>query len=97
MNKVFLIGKVKEKVDFKFYIKSKKISVAKTKVILANKSVVTIKGYDNMADYMHQNIKENDVIFIEGKLNENMEVEVIKIYNFNLTSPTKFNNSRDKS
>ena len=82
MNKVFLIGKVKEKVDFKFYMKSKKISVAKTKVILANKSIVTIKGYDYMAEYMYQNIKENNVIFIEGKLNKNMEIEVISIYFF---------------
>ena len=33
---------------------------------------------------MYKRIKEEDKIFIEGKSNESMEVEVIKNYFFNL-------------
>lgn len=76
MNICFISGKVIEEVEFKFYLNNKKISVAKTKIMQDDKTKVTIKGYNEMADWMYQNIHKNDEIYIEGKLNSNMEVEI---------------------
>ncbi len=53
-----------------------KISVAKTKLKLENESVIVIKGYDEMADWMVQNIKKKDEVILQGKINTKMEVEV---------------------
>ncbi len=53
-----------------------KISVAKTKLKLENESVIVIKGYDEMADWMVQNIKKEDEVILQGKINTKMEVEV---------------------
>jgi len=36
--------------------------------------------YDNIADYIYQ--KDLEVFFLRGKLQENMKVEIIEIYNF---------------
>ena len=44
--------------------------------MLRNKSIVKIYGYDKIADFMYINLKENDYILIEGKLDSNMEIEV---------------------
>ena len=52
------------------------ISVAKTKLELENESVIVIKGYDEMADWMVQNIKKEDEVILQGKINTKMEVEV---------------------
>ena len=51
-------------------------SVAKTKLKLENESVIVIKGYDEMADWMVQNIKKEDEVILQGKINTKMEVEV---------------------
>ena len=37
-------------------------------------------AYDNIADYIYQ--KDLEVFFLRGKLQENMKVEIIEIYNF---------------
>ncbi len=54
----------------------KNISIAKTKLKLENESVIVIKGYDEMADWMVQNIKKEDEVILQGKINTKMEVEV---------------------
>ena len=51
-------------------------SIAKCEIMLPNKSIVKIYGYDKIADFMYKNLKENDYILIEGKLDSNMEIEV---------------------
>ena len=37
-------------------------------------------AYDNIADYIYQ--KDLEVFFLRGKLQENMKVEIIEIYDF---------------
>lgn len=41
------------------------ISVAKTKLELENESVIVIKGYDEMADWMIQNIRKEDEVILQ--------------------------------
>ena len=88
MNIVIISGTVVTEVDFKFiydrYVTDKEnaerykhISVAKFKAKLLNGSVVEVYGYDNIADYMYRNLKVNDNLLIEGKLNSLGNIEII--------------------
>ena len=54
----------------------KNISVAKTKLKLENESIITIKRYDEMADWMIQKIKKEDKVIMQGKSDTRMEVVV---------------------
>ena len=51
-------------------------SIAKCEIMLPNKSIVKIYGYDKIADFMYKNLKENDYILIEGRLDVNIRIEV---------------------
>ncbi|MBS5786093.1 MAG: hypothetical protein ACLTTR_06425 [Clostridia bacterium] len=53
-------------------------SFIKTKLL--NDSEIEVFIYDNIADYIYQ--KDLEVFFLRGKLQENMKVEIIEIYNF---------------
>ncbi len=53
-------------------------SFIKTKLL--NDSEIEVFIYDNIADYIYQ--KDLEVFFLRGKLQENMQVEIIEIYNF---------------
>ena len=53
-------------------------SFIKTKLL--NDSEIEGFIYDNIADYIYQ--KDLEVFFLRGKLQENMKVEIIEIYNF---------------
>jgi len=77
MNICFIIGEVIDEVDFKFYYCNKKTSVAKTKIKLEDGSIITISGYDEKADWLFRKLNVNDNIFIEGRLESNMQIEII--------------------
>ena len=53
-------------------------SFIKTKLL--NDSEIEVFIYDNIADYIYQ--KDLEVFFLRGRLQENMQVEIIEIYNF---------------
>jgi len=53
-------------------------SFIKTKLL--NDSEIEVFIYDNIADYIYQ--KDLEVFFLRGKLQENMKVEIIEIYDF---------------
>ena len=76
MNLCFIKGKILEKINFQFLYQKKNISIARTKLELQNGSIITIKGYDEMADWMIQNIRKEDKVILQGKINTKMEVEV---------------------
>ena len=76
MNICFLYGKIISDVDFKFIMNNKnKISISVYKIQLNNKSIVTVKGYNEIADYCYRNLKIGDNIYIQGRLNNMMEIE----------------------
>ncbi len=68
MNEVFIMGKVVSKVEFDFIYKGTHISKAKCEIEISNKSKIQIIGYDNIADFMYQSLKESDVVFIYGRI-----------------------------
>lgn len=53
-------------------------SFIKTKLL--NDSEIEVFAYDNIADYIYQ--KNLEIFFLRGKLRENMQVEIIEIYDF---------------
>ena len=76
MNLCFIKGKIIEEINFSFLYNKKNISIAKTKLKLQNGNIIAIKGYDEMADWMIQNIRKEDEVILQGKINTKMEVEV---------------------
>lgn len=85
MNEVFIIGKIKSKIEFKFIINSKKyFSKAKFKIETLDNQEITIIGHNNMADYALKYLKRNDKVFINGRLNTDMEIEAKEIKMFQI-------------
>ena len=74
MNEVFLIGKVIEKVEYKFMLEKNRTAKAKIKLELIDKTKLEVIAYNETADYSLQNFKNKDKVFIYGKLRTN-EVE----------------------
>ncbi len=68
MNLCFTIGKIVSNVEFNFLYNSKFTSIAKCKIMLNNKSVIKIFGYDDIADFLYSKIRKNNLVFIYGML-----------------------------
>lgn len=65
MNLCILLGKIVSKIEFKFIVKSKKKSIACFDMQLSNKSIVRIKSYDEVADYVYRKFKTGQIVAIE--------------------------------
>ncbi len=77
MNICFLKGKIISDIEFKFIINNKKYySISIFKIKLDNKSIITVKGYNETADWCYRNLIKNDNIAIYGNLNSEMEIIV---------------------
>lgn len=74
MNIVFVEGKIISDIEFNFIINSENVSIAIFEAELLNKSIVKIKAYNELADYCYSKLNKNDIVFIEGYLNSNMEI-----------------------
>ena len=81
MNICFIIGKIVSDVEFKFVLESKHISIVIFKLELCNRSIVTVKAYDEMADLCYQKLLKGDMVGIQGYLNSNMEIIVNEVEN----------------
>lgn len=71
MNEVFLIGKIVSRINFDFIIKSKKHAISKFKIETFDGTLLNIRAYDKLADYVYAKLKKDDSIFIYGSLNNN--------------------------
>ena len=78
MNICFLMGKIISEIDFKFIIQGKNTAIATFKIELENKSIITVKGYNEVADYCYQKLKNNDTIIIQGRLQDGGEIIMIE-------------------
>ena len=80
MNIGLIIGKIVRDIEFKFIINNKKYySISILKVELDNKSIVTVKAYNDIADWCYKNLLKNDNVAIYGNLNSKMEIVVEEI------------------
>lgn len=81
MNLCFLIGKIVSPIQFEFILNSTHISIAIFNIALLNDSKVTVKGYDEIADYCYSTLEEGMIIGAQGSINSKTEVilEAIEI------------------
>lgn len=84
MNICFFIGKIISNIDFKFIVNNKKYnSIVIFQIELYNKSVITLKGYNEIADFCYRNLEKNNIIIAVTFLNSKLEGIVEKIENLN--------------
>ena len=81
MNEVFLIGKIISDIEFKFIINSKNKAIACFEIETADKQMVIIQVYNQLADFTYSKLNENDKVFINGYIEDNLvKVKCINIY-----------------
>ena len=82
MNEVFIIGKVLN-IRFEFIYGSKNISICFIEVLIEKENIVNMYGYNELADYMIQELNKDDLIFINGKIRDNGKIYIINIIKIN--------------
>ena len=80
MNKVFESGILVNDLDFKFVLNGFHDSIVQFSIKLLNSSIINIIAYDEIATFCYRNLEKGDTIFIEGSLNNNMNIVVNEIY-----------------
>lgn len=80
MNLCMLKGVVVEQVEFKFTISKIHNAISIFKLQLPNNSVVTIKAFDEWADYCYSKLETGDTAVIYGMLNSKMEIIAEEVY-----------------
>ena len=90
MNEVFIIGKVIN-TQFEFTYSSKNISICFIEVIIEKEYIVNMYGYNELADYMIQELNKDDIIFINGKLRDDGKIDIRNIIKIN----HKYKNNKD--
>lgn len=80
MNEVFIIGKIVNEVKYKFIVNSKKnFSNAEFKIEQDNQ-LFFIKAYNNIADLCYRKLHLGDIVFINGKIETNMIINIMSIF-----------------
>ncbi len=80
MNICFFIGKIISDIDFKFIVNDKSnTAVAIFKLKVDENCILTIKGYNELADLCYRNLSINNYIALQGELNSKMEVILYSI------------------
>ena len=81
MNEVFLIGKIISNIEFKFIINSKNKAIAYFEIETVDKQIVRGQAYNQFADFAYSKLNENDKVFINGYIEDNLiKVKCINIY-----------------
>ena len=81
MNEVFLIGKIISNIEFKFIINSKNKAIACFEIETADKQIVRIQAYNQLADFAYSKLSKNNKVFINGYIEDNvLKVKCINIW-----------------
>ena len=81
MNICFITGKIIEDVKIDFMLNSIHNSIVQFNIKDKRKNNVKIVGYDEIADYCYRSLKKDDIIIIEGKIENLRDSIVIRIIN----------------
>ena len=79
MNECFLIGTIINDIEFYFILGKVHDSVVKFQLKLKDKTIISIKAFDEIADYCYSKLNKNDIIFINGQVQTNGEILAINI------------------
>ena len=87
MNLCILDGKVINEIDLKFIYNIREKSLGRNHISIAiiyieipNKQIINLQAYDEIAEFVYQNMNKGDYIMIEGKIRNGF----IEIANINL-------------
>ena len=81
MNEVFSIGKIISNIEFKFIINSKNKAIACFEIKTADKQIVRVQAYNQLADFAYSKLNTNDKVFINGYIENNVvKAKCINIY-----------------
>ena len=81
MNEVFLIGKIISNIEFKFIINSKNKAIACFEIKTADKQIVRVQAYNQLADFAYSKLNVNDKVFVNGYIEDNVvKAKCINIY-----------------
>ena len=81
MNELFLIGKIISNIEFKFIINSKNKAIACFEIKTADKQIVRVQAYNQLADFAYSKLNTNDKVFINGYIENNVvKAKCINIY-----------------
>ena len=84
MNLCILLGKVISEVEFKFILNGKHKSIAYFELELMNKSIVKVKAYDEMADYVYRKLKTGTTMIVEGEIKSDGSIICKNIHAFSV-------------
>ena len=79
MNICFFTGKIVSEIQFDFILYSRNVSIVIFELELENKSIIKVKGYDEIADWCYRYLVKVDVISIYGEINSNLEIILLDI------------------
>lgn len=80
MNICFFIGKIISDIEYKFIVDNQKYyAIVIFQIELNNKSIITVKGYNEIADFCYKTLQKENRIVIEGSINSKLEVIIEKI------------------
>ena len=80
MNEVFLIGKIITDIEFKFIIDSKNISISTFAIeTIENKEKIELKAYNEIADFAFQNLVKENVVIINGYIDNDNKIAIKEI------------------
>ena len=77
MNRCFIKGKIITKIQYEFMLEKNKNAIIIFYIELENRSRIRIIGYNNIADWCFQHLKEKDIVYIEGRLDTKEELQII--------------------
>ena len=81
MNGVFLIGKIISDIEFKFIINLKNKAIACFEIKTADKQIVRVQAYNQLADFVYSKLNTNDKVFINGYIEDNVvKVQCVNIW-----------------
>ena len=84
MNKVYLIGKIIEISDYKFYYNSKKYNsgiIIKIRTLEDDHKKtedIELYAYNEVADEVYRRFNSGDIVCIEGRIEQNMRIEILR-------------------
>ena len=79
LNICILLGEIVSEIEFQFIINSKNKSIAYFDLELLNKSIIKVRAYNEIADYIYSRLSKGDIIVIEGKVRTNEFIEIEKM------------------
>lgn len=77
MNLCFVKGKIISEIQFEFMLEKNKNAIIIFYIQLENKTKVRVIGYNKIADKCYRKLEKNNVVWIEGYIENKNEMQII--------------------